>query len=190
MWEKIWKTTLIGIIYSMISVSAQPIYAGNFILTSPQLVSGNGFNQEQVLNGFGCKGRNISPELHWSGEPARTRSFGVTIYDPDAPTGSGWWHWLVVNIPATTHSLAPDSGNPDRKLLPGSSLQIRTDFGKPGYGGPCPPTGDTPHHYVVTVWALDTEKLPVDPDSSGAMVGFFLHQHLLTKAEIILQHGR
>ncbi len=93
------KAKILLAICSMILVSAQPIYAGNFILTSPQLVPGNGFNREQVLNGFGCTGDNISPELHWSGEPARTRSFAVTIYDPDAPTGSGWWHWLVVNIP-------------------------------------------------------------------------------------------
>ena len=171
-------------------VSVVPVLAEDFTLTSPQLVPGNGFNREQVLNGFGCTGDNISPELHWSGEPARTRSFAVTIYDPDAPTGSGWWHWLVVNIPATIHSLASDSGNPEKKLLPGFSLQTRSDFGKPGYGGPCPPTGDKPHHYVVTVWALDTERLPVNTDSSGAMVGFFIHRHQVAKAEIPLQYGR
>ncbi len=178
------------LIFSLLLVHAPPVLAASFILTSPQLLPGNGFNRKQVLNGFGCRGDNISPELHWSGEPVQTKGFAVTIYDPDAPTGSGWWHWLVINIPATTHTLALGSGNPDKKLLSGPGLQTRTDFGKPGYGGPCPPTGDTPHHYVVTIWALNIEKLPVGSNSSGAMVGFFLHQHQLAKAEITVQYGR
>ena len=114
----------------------------------------------------------------------------MTVYDPDAPTGSGWWHWLGVNIPATIHSLPLNSGNPEKKLLPETCVQTRTDFGKPGYGGPCPPQGDTPHHYTITVWALDTEKLPVNQDSSGAMVGFFLHRHQLATTDMDIIHGR
>ncbi len=170
-------------------VPAWSSFAGNFILSSPQLSPGHPIQAEQVLNGFGCQGRNISPELHWSGEPGQTKSFAVTVNDPDAPTGSGWWHWLVINIPATIHTLPSGSGNPGG-ILPPPGIQTRTDFGKPGYGGPCPPAGDPPHHYTFTIWALDTEKLTVNRNSSGAMVGFFLHQHQLAKAEITVQYGR
>lgn len=105
------------VLFAILLVSVAPVLAEDFTLTSPQLVSGNGFKQEQVLNGFGCKGGNISPELHWSGEPEGTKSFAVTIYDPDAPTGSGWWHWLVVNIPATVHTLPLNSGYPEKNCV-------------------------------------------------------------------------
>lgn len=170
-------------------VAAQ-VYAEDFILTSPKLVPGGGLGQEQLFNGFGCTGGNISPELNWSGEPSGTKSFAVTVYDPDAPTGSGWWHWVMFNIPATVHKLVENSGQPANGTAPAGSVQSRTDFGGTGYGGACPPAGDKPHRYRFTVWALDVDALPFDKDASGAMVGFFLHQHQLGHAEVMVSYGR
>jgi hypothetical protein len=122
--------------------------------------------------GFGCAGRNRSPHLKWSGPPEGTKSFAVTCYDPDAPTGSGFWHWLLV------------TGSTGSKL-PAGALQTRTDFGVPGYGGPCPPEGDHPHRYLFTVFAVKTDKLDVKADTSAAVVGFNLHFNTLAKAEIM-----
>ncbi len=166
------------------------VMAGEFKLTSPTLPPNGTLPAQHVLNGFGCTGGNLSPQLSWEQEPAGTKSFALTVYDPDAPTGSGWWHWLVFNIPADVHSLPEDSGNPGKNLLPKQAIQSRTDFGNPGYGGACPPTGDTPHHYHFTVWALDIDVLPLPADSSGAMLGFNLRQHVLGKAELTVTYGR
>ncbi len=162
-------------------------FAASFTVKSPQLISGGNMQNEQVLNGFGCNGNNISPRLDWSGEPAETKSFALTVYDPDAPTGSGWWHWVVFNIPADVHSLAKGV---NKENIPAGVIQSRTDFGSPGYGGACPPPGDTPHRYQFTIWALDVEALSLDQDASAAMVGFFLHQHQLGKAELTVSYGR
>ena len=145
---------------------------------------------EQVLNGFGCSGENISPELYWSDAPAKTKSSAVTVYDPDAPTGSGWWHWVVFNIPASVSSLAANSGNAQSHLLPSGSIQSRTDFGNTGYGGACPPAEDGVHHYQFTIWALDVDTLALDENASAAMVGFFLHQHQLGRAVLTATYDR
>lgn len=157
-------------------------------VTSDTFKDGDYLQSDQILSanfGFGCAGGNKSPNLRWEGAPEGTKSFAVTCYDPDAPTGSGFWHWLVVNIPAGTTELALDAGNADAGLLPAGSLQTRTDFGKPGYGGPCPPPGDHPHRYVFTVFAVGQEKLPVGPDTSAAVVGFNLNFNTLAKATIM-----
>src|SRR5205823_2757311 len=149
--------------------------------SSPQFSEGATLKDEQVFNGFGCTGKNVSPEIEWKDAPAGTKSFALTVYDPDAPTGSGWWHWVIVNIPATETKLKAGAGNPAKKAAPKGSLQTRTDFGKPGWGGPCPPPGDKPHHYVFTLHALKVDKLPLDKDASGAMAGFYLGQNTLAK---------
>src|SRR6202521_3608641 len=99
--------------------------------------------------GFRCDGTNQSPHLAWSGAPAGTKSFAVTCYDPDAPTGSGFWHWVVINIPPDVTELPLDAGNLKAGDAPKGAIQSRTDFGVPGYGGPCPPQGDPPHHYHI-----------------------------------------
>nr|WP_236822624.1 YbhB/YbcL family Raf kinase inhibitor-like protein [Andreprevotia sp. IGB-42] len=146
-------------------------------------------NVQQEFSGFGCSGVNISPALSWTNAPAGTRGFAVTVYDPDAPTGSGWWHWVVVNIPADTSGLAHGAGS-GKADLPAGSLQTRTDYGQPGFGGACPPKGDKPHRYIFTVYALKTAKLDVKPESSAAEVGFNLHFNTLGKASLTALYGR
>ncbi|HET8996557.1 MAG TPA: YbhB/YbcL family Raf kinase inhibitor-like protein [Acetobacteraceae bacterium] len=143
----------------------------------------------QVFSQFGCTGKNISPQLSWSGEPAGTKSFAVTMYDPDAPTGSGWWHWTVFNIPANVHSL-PENAGAAHGTLPAGATEGRTDFGFSHYGGPCPPAGDHPHRYVITVFAVKVAKLPLDAQSSGALVGFNLHFNTLAKTHMTAHYGR
>jgi hypothetical protein len=135
-------------------------------------------------HGFGCAGENKSPHLKWSGAPAGTKSFAVTCYDPDAPTGSGFWHWLVVNIPANVTELALGAGSKGG-TLPAGSLQTRTDYGFAGYGGPCPPEGDHPHRYLFTVFAVGVDSLPVKADTPAAQIGFNLHFNTLAKAAIM-----
>ncbi len=169
-------------------LSAGSVHAMGFTLTSPD-ISGQ-VAMTQVFSGFGCTGQNISPALRWVHAPRGTRSFAVTVYDPDAPTGSGWWHWVIFNIPATVHELKRGAGDLKRHLAPQGSVQSVTDFGKPGYGGPCPPKGDRPHRYIFTVFALDVPVLKLGPTSPPAMVGYFLNMHEIAKASLIAYFGR
>lgn len=161
-----------------------------FALGSPQLDPGGRMPQAQVYNGFGCTGKNISPALQWKGAPAGTKSFAVTAYDPDAPTGSGWWHWVIFNIPADVHRLKENAGQPDADIAPPGSVQIRNDYGQSGYGGACPPPGGKPHHYIFTLYALDLQKLDLGKDTPPAMVGFNLHQHALAKTTLTVMYSR
>ncbi len=157
-------------------------------LTSDSFKDGDYLGQRHVLSaeyGFGCGGGNESPHLKWDGAPAGTKSFAVTCFDPDAPTGSGFWHWVLVNIPANVTALPVDAGNPASGKLPAGALQGRTDFGKPGYGGPCPPQGDHPHRYLFTVFAVSMDALPVTADTSAAVVGFHLNFNTLAKASLM-----
>ncbi|MFT9258700.1 MAG: kinase inhibitor [Acetobacter sp.] len=158
-----------------------------FTLTSPAFVTGDVLPQAQVYNGMGQTGQNLSPALAWTGAPEGTQSFVVTVFDPDAPTGSGWWHWVVVNIPPTVTTLPKGAGS-GRGGLPEQALQIRTDFGVPGYGGAAPPPGRV-HRYVFTVYALDVPRLEVSADSSPALVGFMVHHHQLATASLTALYG-
>ncbi len=171
---------------ALMAVPAQE--AGSFKLESKALTEGGVMGVAQVYKGFGCSGGNISPDLSWSGVPEGTKYFAVTAFDPDAPTGSGWWHWLVVNIPAAVTSLEAGAGSLAGKLPP-EALQTRTDFGQSGYGGACPPVGDSPHRYVFTVYALK-DKVSVEKESSGAMVAFNLRTLKLAEASITVTYGR
>jgi Raf kinase inhibitor-like YbhB/YbcL family protein len=144
----------------------------------------------EVFNGFGCSGGNVSPQLEWTNAPAGTKSFAITMYDKDAPTGSGWWHWLVFNLPAATSELPAGAGDASKGLLPAGAIQGRTDFGMPGYGGPCPPPGHGPHQYVITVYALSTDKLGLDATASPAVVGYTLNGATLAKASIVFYYER
>jgi Raf kinase inhibitor-like YbhB/YbcL family protein len=177
--------------------------AAEFTLSSPDLQSGS-FDNKFVLNGFGCKGENISPTLIWRNPPAGTKSFALQVYDPDAPTGSGFWHWAVYNIPPTTVILSQGVGNrPER--LPAGAFGGNTDFmdtgatgGNGNYGGPCPPEGDRPHRYVFTIYALGVDKLEVAAGvprtGSAALYGFVLNKGigtgLLGKASFTATYGR
>jgi len=157
-------------------------------LTSNNFRDGDYLGQEHILSadyGFGCGGGNKSPQLRWEEAPAGAKSFALTCFDPDAPTGSGFWHWVVVNIPPHVTELPPDAGNPASGKLPAGALQVRTDFGKPGYGGPCPPPGDHPHRYLFTVHAVSMDKLPVTADTAAAVVGFYLNFNTLAKASLM-----
>lgn len=178
---------LLGALGLCALLSAQ---AGEFTLKSDEIREGGRLGQAQVFSGFGCEGKNVSPALSWSGAPAATKSFAVTVYDPDAPTGSGWWHWTLFNIPASVTQLKENAGDPSQSIAPKGSTQGMTDYAKPGFGGACPPVGDKPHRYVFTVYALDIEKLPLDAGAPGAMVGYYLHQHALAKAKITAQYAR
>jgi hypothetical protein len=166
------------------------VAAATFKLESPGIKPGATLTDAQVFNGVGCSGKNLSPALRWSGAPAGTKSFAVTLYDPDAPTGSGWWHWVVFNIPAGTTSLAEGAGTPDGAKLPAGSVQGRTDFGAPGFGGACPPQGDKPHRYIFTVYALKTAKLEMPADASPAAVGGMIHANALGAATLTAKYGR
>jgi len=167
-----------------------PGVAAQFRLESPELQPGGRFVLRHVFNGFGCTGGNVSPALKWTGAPAATRSFALTVYDPDAPTGSGWWHWLIYDIPATTAALAAGAGDPAGGKAPPGAMQARTDFGKAGFGGPCPPAGDKAHRYVFTLYALKVDKLGADPGASAAMIGFMLNANSIDKASFTVYYGR
>ena len=164
--------------------------AGTFTLESAQVKPGAKIAEAHVFKGFGCEGGNVSPSLKWSNAPAGTKSYAITVYDPDAPTGSGWWHWLMFNIPATVTSLPEAAGDTAAGKAPSGAVQSRTDFGKPGYGGPCPPKGDKPHRYIFTVFALKVDKIDADTDASGALVGFMLNANKLGKASFTATYGR
>lgn len=174
----------------LLAAAVVPAHAAKFTLTSPQIKAGGTIAKEQVFNAFGCTGDDVSPALNWKGAPAGTKSFAVTMYDPDAPTGSGWWHWVMFNIPATASGLTKGAGNPSAGLAPAGSVEGRTDFGQSAYGGPCPPAGSKPHHYIITVYALKLNKLALGSDASGALVGFYLHQNMLGKATLKATYGR
>ncbi len=163
---------------------------GKFALSSPSVKPNSTLGGDQVFNGFGCTGNNISPALKWTPGPQGTKSYAVTVYDPDAPTGSGWWHWVVYNIPADVTELAAGAGDASGKGMPTGASQGRTDFGAAGFGGACPPQGDKPHRYIFTVHALKADKIDVPTDASAALVGFMIHANLLGKASFTAKYGR
>jgi len=178
------KTLLfIAVLFTNIAVSAQ-----TFTLKSNDL--GGQATNKQVLNGFGCTGENKSPQLFWENPPAGTKSYAVTIFDEDAPTGSGWWHWLIFDIPSNVKELLSGTGSQNIHLAPKGSIQSVNDFKTTGYGGPCPPEGSTFHKYVITLYALKTEKLGLDATANPALVGFMLEQNLIEKSSLVFYYKR
>jgi Raf kinase inhibitor-like YbhB/YbcL family protein len=163
--------------------------SSKFTLVSPDIAQGQTLALDQVYSGFGCTGKNISPALFWSGAPAGTQSFVVMVHDPDAPTGSGFWHWVVYNIPADATSLPAEAGDAKKKVMPAGIVQGRTDFGTFGYGGPCPPPGK-PHHYHFRIFALKVPKLDIPADATAAMVGYYANTNKLAEAELVGLYGR
>jgi len=168
---------------SLLSFSSM---AQTFTLKSESL-TGQATN-ETFFNNFGCSGDNKSPQLSWANAPEGTKSFAITIYDADAPTGSGFWHWVVFDIPAQATSITENASS--AKSLPNGSIESNTDFGAPGYGGPCPPKGDKPHMFIVTVYALKTDKLGLDANATPAVVGFYLNSNVIEKSSIVFYAKR
>lgn len=168
---------------ALIALAALTVKAQTFTLKSADI--GGQATNKQMFNSFGCHGDNVSPQLSWANVPEGTKSFAVTMYDKDAPTGSGFWHWVVFNIPASATELKSDAGNVTKGLTPQGAIQSATDFGVPGYGGPCPPPG-APHEYLITVYALKVDKLNLDKTATPALVGFTLSQNTILKASIVM----
>lgn len=185
-----WRAALIaGTLVMTSALAAEGSAKGGFTLTSPDIAQGRKIGAAQLFNSFGCSGQNISPALSWSNAPKGAQSFALLVHDPDAPTGSGWWHWIVYNIPATATSLPADAGNTKNLLLPSGAVQGRTDFGTTGYGGPCPPPG-TPHHYYFRLFALKVPKLDLPKDATAAFIGFNVRAQSLGSAELLGMYGR
>ena len=157
-----------------------------FQVRSDSFQPGRTIGRPQVFNSWGCTGGNRSPHLAWSDPPEGTETLAITCFDPDAPTGSGWWHWLAFNLPAGLRELAE---NASADGLPQGAVQSRNDYGQTGYGGPCPPEGDPPHRYLFTVWALDG-KIPLRADATGAQVGFNVRQKAIGKSVTVGRYGR
>lgn len=159
-------------------------------LTSSDIHEGGAIAAAHVYSGNGCGGGNLSPALAWSGAPPSTRSYALTVHDPDAARAGGFWHWVVFDIPATTTSLPRGAGSAGSSAMPPAARQGRNDFGDTAYDGPCPPAGSAPHHYAFTLSALDVDSLELPAGSSPAQVDFQVHAHTLASAVLTALHGR
>ncbi|MCC5452309.1 YbhB/YbcL family Raf kinase inhibitor-like protein [Rheinheimera sp. UJ51] len=158
-----------------------------FTLSSPDIAEGHFMAKQHEFDGFGCNGQNISPELHWHNAPAETKSFALTVFDPDAPTGSGFWHWIVTDIPVAATCLAKGAGTGS---LPPGCRSFTNDYGMKTFGGACPPEGHGMHRYQFTIWALPEEALPAPEGASAAVVGFMLNAMALAKATLTATYAR
>ena len=160
-------------------------------LTSPAFRPGGTLPHHFEYRGYGCEGDDVSPPLHWTGAPAGARAYALTIFDPDANRGKGWWHWVVFDIPEGAHGLVENAGAAGDKNLPPHAMHGLTSFGSAAYGGPCPPVGDPPHHYVFTLYALDLATLPdAKPTTTGPQLEELLKGHVLAKTELVGRFGR
>lgn len=162
----------------------------DFVLASDDIPANGTIPASFESDSFGCTGENSSPELHWSGAPADTKSFAVTVYDPDAPTGSGWWHWVVYDLPADTDRLDPGVGSLNSSMLPGNAMQVNSDYGVAAWGGTCPPPGDKAHRYIFTVHALSVEQLDLPSNATSAMAGFMIRANTIATASFTAKYGR
>jgi Raf kinase inhibitor-like YbhB/YbcL family protein len=165
-----------------LSLTAGVTQAQGFKVQSTSPVNGH-LQQAQYADAFGCSGKNLSPQISWSGAPQGTKSYVVTMYDPDAPTGSGRWHWVLANVPGDIHELKKGAGSP------GGTLEVRGDTGMPGYLGACPPEGQT-HNYLITVHALKVDRLELPPTATPAMLGFMVQGSSLGKATLTVKGNR
>ena len=171
----------LGGVAGSVFTGPKTVEAAAFTLTSSAFKNNGTIPEKYAFNGMGCTGQNVSPPLEWKNAPAGTKSFALMVHDPDAPTGSGWWHWVVYNIPAGATSL-PEGAT--AATLPKGAVEGNTDFGKPAYGGPCPPPGSGKHHYNFTLFALKVDKIEVPPGASPAMVGFNAKTNAIATAKL------
>lgn len=167
-----------------------PVLADVFSLSSKDIQHDKMMGKTQEFNGFGCTGKDVSPHLKWENAPEGTKSFAITAYDPDAPTGSGWWHWQVVNIPASVTELAANDGSTKENLLPAGSQHIANDYGSKGFGGACPPVGHGVHHYHFKVHALKVAQLDLPENASGALAGYMINANTIESAAIVSLYQR
>lgn len=174
------------IVLSCIILFNNTLFAKGLTLKSEDMVGQISINQ--VFNGFGCSGKNISPQLEWIDAPKETKSFAITVYDPDAPTGSGWWHWIVFDISKDTNKILSNASV--LNILPKDTIQSKTDFGKNEFGGACPPKASKAHSYITTIYALDVDKLGLDKDVNPALVGYMINLHTIEKSSIITYYKR
>ena len=151
---------------------------------SNDIAAGKTISNEYVFNGMGCSGKNISPEVHWADAPKETKSFALTVYDPAAPTGSGFWHWIVYNIPATSKGFEKGW-----KSSAETGTEIANDYGIAHFGGPCPPPGK-PHPYIFTIHALNTEKLDLPAGATNAVARFMIEGATIKKENFKAYYGR
>ena len=161
----------------------------SFELRSDDVRDGEIMTDNQVYNGFGMTGKNMSPALAWSGFPAETKGFAVTCFDPDAPTGSGFWHWVLVDVPGSVTSLPAGAGHLSAAGLPAGAFHLRNDYGSADFGGAAPPAGDPPHRYVFAVHALDVQSLELEPETTPAVAGFNLRFRAIARALLIPVYG-
>lgn len=166
----------------------QTLQSQTFTLKSQDI--GGQFTKEFEFKGFGCSGNNQSPQLYWENTPEGTKSFAITMYDPDAPTGSGFWHWIVFDIPSNTTEILRNAGIPNSTTLPQKSIQSITNYGIYGYGGPCPPENHGIHQYIITIHALKVESLGLSSKTNPAIVGFYLWQNTIAKSSIVAYYKR
>ena len=179
------KKMIFSLLFLMSAFVSSNALADGFFVSSAD-IKGQIAN-DQVFNSFGCSGKNISPQLSWSNAPAGTKSFAITMYDPDAPTGSGWWHWVVFNIDKSVDHLKTGSS---LKAMPAGAIESSSSYGIKGFGGACPPKGDKAHRYIITVFALNTEKIQQDADARPELIGFFVNSHTIAKASIMAYYQR
>jgi Raf kinase inhibitor-like YbhB/YbcL family protein len=183
-------STTITILFAIFGAQARA-----FELVSPDVKLDGPMPEKFTFNGFDCHGQNVSPALDWSNPPEGTKSFALMVHDPDAPTGgAGIWHWVVVNIPATAHSIEEGAGTADGAKLPAGSHQVTNDYAgltsSAGWGGPWPPKGLGPHHYNFTIYALKIDKLDLPPNATSSLAGFLVNLNALDKAKLTMTYGR
>jgi Raf kinase inhibitor-like YbhB/YbcL family protein len=170
-----------------LAVVAPALAESPFALSSPDIRPGAKIADKFAFD-RDCAGRNISPALSWHGAPAGTKGYVLTVYDQDAPTGSGFCHWMMYDIPASVTSLPEGAGTPGKQ--PGGAMMTPSDYGTEGYGGPCPPVGARPHRYIFTIYAVKTEKLDVPQNPTPAEVGQVTHFAMIGKASFTASYGR
>lgn len=176
------------IIIILFSSSILWLSSQTFTLKSKDL--GGQATMKQVFKGFGCDGENVSPQLYWEHPPMGTKSFAITIHDESAPTGSGWWHWLLFDIPVDTKEIASNAGDIKKEIAPKEAIQSITDYGSVGYGGPCPPVGHGIHKYTITIFALKVDKLGLDKNTTPAIVGFNINANTIEKSSLVFYYKR
>ena len=183
--------SLIACLLAVVCASFAAAEPPTFTLRSPDFGPDRPIPESHTFNAYGCTGANRSPKLEWQGAPKNTQSFAITMFDLDEHgSPSGWWHWVVYDLPATTSGLPENAGALNSRTLPAGAVQGRTDMSQDAYHGPCPAKAEPAHRYQITIYALSVAQLPVPSETSGAMVSWTAHDYTLAKAELTARYGR